>query len=812
MASVHPAANKVMNRIPVNEFFGEIDLARYMECSMSEVEIQMKNSCDSKYLSSWFVMCSLNNQQGSSLSPEFQDALWRASTARYDVMDYPFFIFQEKQHFLNFSQTLKLYAYHLSQYQLVKILEFLIHWCNHWYRFVLQNVTLLVNFDSTPHQHCRKTYLAMCQTLYYKHDFAVTSSGLTFSTNIVTVGFVKYVENILCLVFKHKYTCMMFVNPSHKNSFEKQIHNASTISKDKVPNKIGGGHHRMSVENIDMQFVEPYVISAPLNYSDFKKCKFVDHVEISKALTQYNTSVYLVANVPLHLLVDCLFHEGRILIAKQHNICISKRMSKSEIVQKLKIHGETCKHQYVSVLQPYCKIITTEDSLKHCEMHNPLVEDDVSTKKPINVDFPPTPANPLLRRKIISDFCDATSPSKFEEAGCAICGLLNPQSDLSELSSLDIDLRILNVAGRGFTRKERKLSTEPITELDGNIMDTTCSCICISCKETITNGKIPKFALARGLWLGEVPDVLQQLSFAEKLLVSRVRHNRCVVRVGKGMHKMIANAVMFEHPMQKIYSVLPPPIEEMDELLAFIFTGPCQPTEEDFRRTPLLVRRNKVARALEWLKLNHKDYSDLEISYKNLASYPEDLPPVVINYRHSTTNKIPEATSVHDMELENGTAEGMCPFTVHTLTSEEYDTTNAETLKAIATKHLDEGGKVLAIGHSKEPQSIWKNPKLYPQMFPWLFPYGLGGIGHERQRHRLSDASHKKHLLMYHDKRFQKDSHFPLIAFNHEQIKDCTTAGFLLTKQKSFDNIANHLLQIKSDVLTDITECTIKGE
>ena len=78
------------------------------------------------------------------------------------------------------------------------------------------------------------------------------------------------------------------------------------------------------------------------------------------------------------------------------------------------------------------------------------------------------------------------------------------------------------------------------------------------------------------------------------------------------------------------------------------------------------------------------------------------------------TNKIPEATSVHDMELENGTIEGMCLFTVHTLTSDEYDTFNSDTLKAIAAKYLDVGGKVLAIGHSKEPQSIWKNPKLYP--------------------------------------------------------------------------------------------------
>ena len=60
------------------------------------------------------------------------------------------------------------------------------------------------------------------------------------------------------------------------------------------------------------------------------------------------------------------------------------------------------------------------------------------------------------------------------------------------------------------------------------------------------------------------------------------------------------------------------------------------------------------------------------------------------------------------MELENGTIEGMCPFTVHTFTSNEYDTVNSDTLKAIAAKHLDDGGKVLAIGHSKEPQSICK--------------------------------------------------------------------------------------------------------
>ena len=94
---------------------------------------------------------------------------------------------------------------------------------------------------------------------------------------------------------------------------------------------------------------------------------------------------------------------------------------------------------------------------------------------------------------------------------------------------------------------------------------------------------------------------------------------------------MRANAISFANPMPKIYNILPPPVEEMDNILAFIYTGPCKPTKSDFERIPLLVRHKKVAAALEWLKLNHQDYFDLEISYKNLEEYPEDMPPVVKN-------------------------------------------------------------------------------------------------------------------------------------------------------------------------------------
>ena len=38
---------------------------------------------------------------------------------------------------------------------------------------------------------------------------------------------------------------------------------------------------------------------------------------------------------------------------------------------------------------------------------------------------------------------------------------------------------------------------------------------------------------------------------------------------------------------------------------------------------------------------------------------------------------------------------------------------------------------------------------------------------------------------MYHDKHFQTDDYFPIIAFNHEQLKAGTTESFLLARRRN---------------------------
>ena len=173
-----------------------------------------------------------------------------------------------------------------------------------------------------------------------------------------------------------------------------------------------------------------------------------------------------------------------------------------------------------------------------------------------------------------------------------------------------------------------------------------------------------------------------------------------------------------------------------------------------------------------------------------------------------------EDKAVYEEPDKEGTSSGPCPFVVHTIDATEVTPdANIEYLKKAALLHVKgHKGKFLAITHSSQPESIFNNPQLYPQAFPWLFPYGLGGIGNKRGFDKLGDEVRKKNLLMYHDKRFQKDPYFPLVAFNHSQIKSSSRGGFLLAERKNFPQIAKRILNVNAQVLASLLMRMEKGE
>jgi hypothetical protein len=599
-------------------------------------------------------------------------------------------------------------------------------------------------------------------------------------------GPVSQLLNLLRISHVHNQ-CMIIDHPDY--------HIDSTVEVN-----VGGGRAHLFSYNDIM----PHAIHSGHVCGQEVMFNYVDHGHMpSLSHVSTRSEEFVLAKVPLVNIVQHISIAASLKIARQHNMDIGSHVPKTQLLSYFDNHHCPNCDDYVTVFSAKTAQMT---ATVRSRGHRNTVEKESTNKDTTMNNFPPIPLSTELTETIISDFCVAMKPETFQEGGCAVCGQLTTLAQLSPLKHMKGMLSVLEC--KDATRVERRASTDPIRNFRGPVVDHECKKICVACRASIRKGNVPNNALAKGLWLGNVPPVLSELRFVEKLLIARLRHNCCFIRVASGLRKMTSHIVAFQAPIPKLYHALPPPIEDLDEVLAVLFTGPAKPTQKDFERTPLLVRRNAVSKALNWLKLNHADYKDIEISYENLAQYPEDNPPVTIEFRHSEVNKYPENTSVFDHEEEDGTQDGECPFVVHGLTGEHINTMTSSKLKGIALTYLNNGGKMLAVGHSSELVSIYNNPQYYPQMFPWLFPYGLGGVGSTH----LSDAMHKRFLLMYHDKRFQKDVYFPFVAFSHSQIKSCASGAYLLAERKKFGEITNRILSLDQDILADIAKRMSVGE
>ena len=65
--------------------------------------------------------------------------------------------------------------------------------------------------------------------------------------------------------------------------------------------------------------------------------------------------------------------------------------------------------------------------------------------------------------------------------------------------------------------------------------------------------------------------------------------------------------------------------------------------------------------------------------------------------------------------------------------------------------------------------------------------------------------------MLYHDKRFQKDPIFSLVALNHEQVKSSTTGSFVTVKKGNFEAISNRILNADVDAMDSVLQKLNKG-
>lgn len=76
-------------------------------------------------------------------------------------------------------------------------------------------------------------------------------------------------------------------------------------------------------------------------------------------------------------------------------------------------------------------------------------------------------------------------------------------------------------------------------------MDEEYDHVCADCETRLLKNIKPLRSLANHIWVGKVPWQLKDSSYAEKMLVAKVRRNRYVIRVASGPGKLSAASDIF---------------------------------------------------------------------------------------------------------------------------------------------------------------------------------------------------------------------------------------------------------------------------
>ena len=144
--------------------------------------------------------------------------------------------------------------------------------------------------------------------------------------------------------------------------------------------------------------------------------------------------------------------------------------------------------------------------------------------------FPPAPMSAIGMADIVADWCNELS--SLGERPCAVCGELVLCSKSLTVRVADINLSCLVRPDISvFHDRQPVLFDHAVYDHDGMpSMD-----VCKTCLNAVRRQRLPKRALANGLWIGTIPEVLQQLLFVEKIIIAKYRHNAASLRSGLAM-------------------------------------------------------------------------------------------------------------------------------------------------------------------------------------------------------------------------------------------------------------------------------------
>ncbi|KAJ7660155.1 hypothetical protein DFH06DRAFT_910375, partial [Mycena polygramma] len=220
--------------------------------------------------------------------------------------------------------------------------------------------------------------------------------------------------------------------------------------------------------------------------------------------------------------------------------------------------------------------------------------------------------------------------------------------------------------------------------------------------------------------------------------------------------------IIYPQKPSAVAASLPPRIDDVTTPICVIFVGSKPPTPQCLKEKtkPLTVRKERVQKALEWLKIHNHLYADVPVNQETLAALPEDgilpfeiqhvLPSATVE---SSTSEYVPGTSVPTVppaqlpvlaDILHAPPPNV-PFQSVVVANVDGNAPS-HLLRSSALEHMRQpGSNYIELPHGPKPVNEFNNRHLFPMMYPTLFPYGLGGPEDDRRRSKLAFKTHIKH-------------------------------------------------------------------
>ncbi|KAI0708656.1 hypothetical protein C8Q76DRAFT_627620, partial [Earliella scabrosa] len=287
--------------------------------------------------------------------------------------------------------------------------------------------------------------------------------------------------------------------------------------------------------------------------------------------------------------------------------------------------------------------------------------------------------------------------------------------------------------------------------------------VCAECSRSWKRNKLPPLAYANGTFLGDVPPELRDLTFIEESIIAQSRAKCWIVHLREDKDSddtpvtahhqrgFKGHIIVYPQRPETLLKVLPASLEKIMTPICVIFVGSSRPTREWLKEKakPLAVRRERILRALQWLKANNPFYADVEIDYNAVDQLPEDgLLPYEIQCIEASEGQDTLLSRYDVGDVASSTPTSATHDSFHRVVITDIDgRAPANELRAAAIRHIKQkGGKYVQVPHEPVPVNEFCNPDLFPMIYPTLFPYGIGGLEDPRRRSSLSLKRHVKHL------------------------------------------------------------------